>query len=197
MNIALFDFDGTITSNDNFTGYFRRACSRKRKALILWLLLPVVVLYILKILSSTKTRAIISFLAYKGRNEIDLLNLGLQYSSSEIPNNLRQEAIDRISWHKTNNDIIVVVSASLNVYLQHWCNDNGLELICTKLETKNGEITGRYESGDCTGPEKARRVAEKYDLKKYKTIYVYGDTAEDKEMLDLGNVRFYRWKQMD
>ncbi len=197
MNIALFDFDGTITNNDNYTRFLKYSGSKTRKTLIFVPILPIYLLYKFKIISSTKARSIISFFAYKGRNETNLGDIGLLYSRNEIPKFIRKNAIDRINWHKSNHDLIVVVSASLNIYLNHWCNQNGLDIICTILESKNGILTGRYQNGDCTGQEKARRVIEKYDLKKYQTIYVYGDTTEDRKMFDLGNAKYYRWEQVD
>ena len=92
--------------------------------------------------------------------------------------------------------MVVVVSASLDVYLRPWCAGLGLQLICTELEARSGTLTGRYTGGDCTGSEKARRVLARYDLRQYSTIYAYGDTTEDHELLGLASKRYFRWREM-
>jgi phosphoserine phosphatase len=90
---------------------------------------------------------------------------------------------------------VVVVSASLDVYLSEWCKEVGVELICTELEARGGILTGRYRHGDCTGKEKARRVRERYDVRAYEVVYAYGDTKEDEAMLALAQRRFFRWRE--
>ena len=89
---------------------------------------------------------------------------------------------------------MVVVSASLDVYLVEWCESAGVDLICTVLEEVDGTLTGRYQHGDCCGGEKVRRISQRYDLTRYSAVYAYGDTAEDREMLELADQKFYRWK---
>ncbi len=91
---------------------------------------------------------------------------------------------------------VVVVSASLGAYLRPWCDELALELICSELEQRGEQLTGRYADGDCTAQEKARRVRERYELARYPVIYAYGDTAEDQELLALANERFFRGKAL-
>lgn len=69
-------------------------------------------------------------------------------------------------------------------------------MICSELETRNGAYTGNYIGKDCSGEEKIKRIEEKYNLKKYTSIYAYGDTKEDKEMLELADHKYYRWKKI-
>jgi phosphatidylglycerophosphatase C len=77
---------------------------------------------------------------------------------------------------------VVVVSASLDVYLSEWCEQLGLELIATELESEGGLLTGRYRAGDCNGAEKTRRVRARYALEAFPTVYAYGDTHEDEAL---------------
>jgi len=60
-----------------------------------------------------------------------------------------------------------------------------------------GRLTGRYLGGECTGPEKAVRIRRRYDLRQFREIYAYGDSAEDREMLAIANRRYYRWNEAD
>ena len=90
----------------------------------------------------------------------------------------------------------MVVSAALNVYLEPWCKNLGVEVVCTELESVSGTLTGRYRNGDCTGPEKVRRVRERYDPTQFETIFAYGDTYEDVELLNLADRRYFRWREI-
>lgn len=193
MNLALFDFDGTITFGDNFKPFLFFAAPR-RVALGTVLLAPLVAGYRAGWVSGTRMRAACSFVGFRGRREEELHALGLEYSQT-IGRNVRPEALDKIRWHQAQGDTVVVVSASLNFYLSVWCREMGLELICTELEVSNGRLTGRYRGGDCSGLEKARRVRERYELARYPVIYAYGDTSEDAELLALAHRRVFRWRE--
>jgi phosphoserine phosphatase len=84
----------------------------------------------------------------------------------------------------------------LRPYLEDWCRGLELDLVCTELEVRGGVLTGRYRGGDCTGPEKARRVRAGHDLERYASIHAYGDTREDAELLELATRRYFRWREL-
>jgi len=197
MNLALFDFDGTITWKDMFTDFILFAVEHKRILFGRIFLIPVLIAYKLRILSASRTREIAAGFAFRGRRFTDIQSLGRIFTNEVIPQYIRPEAFRKIQWHKSQGDKIVIVSASLDVYLKHWCNNNELELICTELEVKNGLITGKYYYGDCSGKEKAKRILKNYNIEDHKIIYAYGDTTEDNEMLDLANIKYFRWKQLN
>jgi phosphoserine phosphatase len=88
------------------------------------------------------------------------------------------------------------VSASLDAYLAPWCQQHGLDYICTILEHRRGRLTGRYVEGDCAGFEKVRRIRARFDLGQYATLYAYGDSLEDRHMLELADKKFYRGEEI-
>jgi phosphatidylglycerophosphatase C len=194
-NLALFDFDGTITHSDTFTPFIHFSASRLRKVLGITLLLPLILLYELGLLPATKMRAAAAFMAFIGRTAAEVNELGSRYAEG-FAHVLRREALDKIRWHQARGDEVVVVSASLHPYLRAFCDEQGVALICTRLQQSGDKLTGRYESGDCTGSEKARRVRAAYDLRRYPVIYAYGDTPEDDELLALATRRFFRWREL-
>jgi HAD superfamily hydrolase (TIGR01490 family) len=194
MNLALFDFDGTITSTDSWTPFVRIAVPPWRLAAARALLLPVLVGHRLGALSASRGREIGARVAFQGERTAGILERGRNYAATTLPGEVRPEALARIEWHRSQGDHVVVVSASLDVYLAPWCHAHGLDFICTVLEQRAGRFTGRYVQGDCSGGEKARRVREKYDLTRYGTVYAYGDSGEDREMLECANEQYYRWQ---
>ncbi|GAA5034671.1 hypothetical protein GCM10011506_29320 [Marivirga lumbricoides] len=114
------------------------------------------------------------------------------FSLNILPAFLYNEALQRIQYHRDLGDRIIVVSASAEEWLKPWCDINKLELIATKLEKKDGKLTGKMMTPNCKGPEKVKRVKEFLKIEDYSYISAYGDSAGDKEMLQLAHYPFYR-----
>lgn len=195
LNIALFDFDGTITNADMYSKFLHFSATKKRALLAKIILLAFFLLYKAGVIKAPKMRAIASFVAFYGRNIKEVLAAGDKYSVDIVPNFLRDIAIKKLNWHKDNGDKIVIVSASLDVYLKPWCAKNGFSLICSELEVYRGKFTGRYVNGDCSYANKPSLIRANFDLTQYKQIYAYGDTKEDLAMLSLADDAYLNWEQ--
>ena len=197
MNLALFDFDGTITRSDTWTPFLRFSATRRRMLVASVVLSPLIVGYKLGVVPGRKGRPIAARVAFVGKKADVVRELGRAYARDVLPALVRRRALERIDWHKQQGDAVVVVSGSLDVYLRHWCEAMGVDLICTELEERDGMLTGRYVCGDCSRGEKLRRIRARYDLAQYPVIYAYGDTADDREMLEIAHELYYRWKRID
>lgn len=197
MNLALFDFDGTITHNDTWTPFLRFSATRPRIVAATVLLSPLIVGYKAGWISARRSRPVVARIAFAGRRAVGVRALGQRYAREALPGVTRTRALERIDWHKRRGDAVVVVSASLDVYLRPWCSSIGVELICTELEEKHGTLTGRYVRGECSGAAKVARVRERYDLARFPVIYAYGDTDEDREMLEVAHEKYYRWEKLE
>jgi HAD superfamily hydrolase (TIGR01490 family) len=195
-SLALFDFDGTITWSDTWTPFMRLATRPSRLAAGRVLLSPVVAGYRLGVVSASRGRCLAARVAYTGENAAAIRRMGSEYASSVLPGKVRPAALDRIEWHRSRGDHVVVVSGSLDVYLQPWCAVRGLNCICTTLEERGGRLTGRYVGGDCSGAEKVRRVRQRYDLARYDRVFAYGDSGEDRELLEIAHHKSYRWTEI-
>lgn len=196
MNLALFDFDGTITRTDTWTPFMRLAVRPSRMRMAVVLLSPVIVGYRLGMISSSRGRQAAARVGFAGERAAEIRQYGARYASTVLPGTLQPRALERLEWHRAAGDHVVIVSASLDAYIAPWCAERGLEYICTTLEERNGRLTGRYVDGDCAGPEKARRIRERFDLASYQVIYAYGDSGEDREMMSLAHRKFYRWEEI-
>jgi len=196
MNLALFDFDGTITASDTWTPFMRFAIRPARMVLGQVLLLPVVAGYRLGMVSASSGRQIAARVGFQGEEAAAVRQLGVEYATTVLPGTLRPSALERIEWHKSQGDEVVLVSGSLDVYLGPWCEARGMDYICTTLEERDGRLTGRYLEGDCSGAEKVRRILHRYELTRYAVVYAYGDSGEDREMLELAHRKYYRWREI-
>ena len=197
MDLALFDFDGTITDAPSYGEFVRFAVRFRRKLLALPLLAPVIVGYRLGLVSDARARSAITWAAFAGDDVGRIQQLGLCFAHERLGSFVRPHAIERIRWHINRGDRVVVVSASLDVYLESWAKDAGVEVLCSRLEQRGDRLTGRYVGADCCGAEKAARVRQAIPLSAYSDIYAYGDTEEDRELLQLATRRFFRWSEVD
>jgi phosphatidylglycerophosphatase C len=196
MALALFDFDGTITFKDSFAGFIKYAVGQTQFYLGVACLTPVFFGFLLGLIRPWRAKELMSIFFFGGRDVHKLEELASKYSREELPKIVRQIACKRIDWHKQRGDTVVVVSASIDLWLKGWCEAQHVELIATKLEEKDGRISGRLLTKNCNGREKVRRIEERFDLSNFDYIYAYGDRPGDKPMLAIANERYYRWKRI-
>lgn len=192
MDLALFDFDGTITTHETMPAFVRATVSRPRLVAGYLLLWPVILGYKLGFVSGSRVRAAIVRIAYAGQPAAWLQVRGDAFARDYLEHHLRPEAMRRIAWHRARGDAVLIVSGGLDGYLRPWADAHDLEMLCSTLESRDGRLTGRYAGPQCVGTEKARRVAARFDLSGFERIHAYGDTAEDEHLLAMATERFYR-----
>src|SRR5581483_6416849 len=114
MNLALFDFDGTITFKDSFKPFLYFSGTPARLAIGSILFSPLVAAYKLRILSPRQIRpAVISF-GFRGRREAEIRRIGSRFAQEVLPGTIRPKALEQINWHKQQGDVVVVVSSALD-----------------------------------------------------------------------------------
>lgn len=179
MNLAIFDFDGTLSTKDSFEDFIFFTHGFTKTVLGFLFNSPVLILYLLKMISNEQAKQKIFAHFYGGWEEDQFNTLAFQYTQQCLPQILRPKALKRLAWHKKEKHKIVVVSASFENYLSAWCQKEGIDLIATQIEIKDGKLTGQFASANCYGDEKIRRINAVYNLKDFSTIYAYGDSRGD------------------
>ena len=89
MNLALFDFDGTITMGDSWKPFLRLAVSPGRKALAYTALFPVGVGYYARLVSGSTARPVFAYVAFRGVDAAGVQLLGRQYAQHVLPGTVR------------------------------------------------------------------------------------------------------------
>jgi phosphatidylglycerophosphatase C len=196
MALALFDFDGTVTFQDSFASFIKYAVGQRRFYLGLVCLTPVFAGFLLGLIRAWRAKELMSIFFFGGQDARKLEELGSKYSREELPKIVRTIARERIEWHKGRGDTVVVVSASIDLWLKDWCEAQQVDLIATMLEVKDGRISGRFLTKNCNGREKVRRIEERFNLSDFDYIYAYGDRPGDRPMLAMANERYYRWRRI-
>lgn len=196
MELALFDFDHTITDRDSYSGFLRRIATPDALKQARWKIGPWLLAYRATLVSAEALRRRVTRLAFAGRDAGEVGRLAQTYAEEALPAMLRPEMMQRIAWHQAQGHEVAVVSASLDAYLRTWCERHGITgLICNALAAKEGRLTGEYAGGDI-GMRKAALIRQHHDLSRYRRIHAYGDSQEDQPMLALAHARWYRGKRV-
>ncbi|GAA4886564.1 HAD-IB family hydrolase [Ferrimonas pelagia] len=197
MTLALFDFDGTLTHQDTFTAFCRQQIPLTRRLPGLLLLAPLLLAHRYHLFPTHRLRPTVAWLGFAGYRHDLARQRGERFARDYLPSALRQDAMQRLRWHQQRGDRIILVSASLDLYLKPWCQQQGIELLCSELlpqDPHQSRLSGRYRNGDCSNQRKRQRVERLLDLTAHKAIYAYGDTAEDLALLSLASHPHYRGK---
>jgi HAD superfamily hydrolase (TIGR01490 family) len=192
--VAAFDFDGTLTRHDTLLPFLRYFAGTKGFAATMIRLAPVLLVYALGMLRNDKAKESVLRRFFAGRPLAQVDAAGARFAASRLPALLRMTALARFDWHKRQGHTCVLVSASLAHYLEPWARQAGFDhVIASRLETDaRGFITGRLVEGNCYGAEKARRLRALLAPKQPCTLYAYGDSRGDREMLALADHPYFR-----
>ncbi|MDZ7605498.1 MAG: HAD family hydrolase [Cyclobacteriaceae bacterium] len=190
QGLALFDFDGTLTTQDSLLEFIKYSCGSFRYYLVMALFSPVIFYHtvISKDGEQAKQR-LLSFL-FKGLKESELESLGAAFAEKVLPKIERAEMMDVLRDMKKHGYRIVVISASISIWLKPWTDSLGVELISTEFEFKNGTFTGRFATPNCNGTEKVARIKKHLNVMDYSPIYAYGNSKGDLPMLALADFPF-------
>ena len=99
-NLALFDFDGTITKNDSLLKFIRFVVGDVRFTFGVLVLSPILMAYKLKIMPNYEAKQKMLAWFFKGMTEDVFLKKAKDYSLLHIDKILRAEAMEKIAWHQ-------------------------------------------------------------------------------------------------
>lgn len=192
--VALFDFDKTLTFRDTLWPFMQFTHGTIPAYSLVLPKLPLLTGYCVGVATRQKTKETMIGTFYRDMPIELLRQRGKEFALSQLKRHLRPEAVKRLKWHQAQGHRCILVSASLDVYLEPWGKAMGFsDVIASQLEVSHsGSITGHLNGKNCWGPEKTRRLAEVLgDLNAF-TFYVYGDSRGDREMLEIARYPFYR-----
>lgn len=190
--LALFDFDGTITTKDTLLEFIRFYHGDVKFVLGFALLSPVISLHLFKIIPNWKAKQFVLSWFFKGEKLSDFDAKCKTFTEKIIPKLIRPQALIAIQNHQKKNDEIVVISASAENWVAPWCNALGVICIATRLEAKDGKLTGNILKKNCYGEEKVIRLQQLYNTADFEFITAYGDSSGDKQMLALAHEPHYK-----
>lgn len=189
MNLALFDFDGTLTRKDSLEEFIIYAVGKREYYIKLLFFSPIYLLYRLKLLDNSKAKEMLFRFYFSGIKESTLKEIAYKFSSEKLDSLLRDEIYKKFQKHKKDGDRVIIVSASMKCWLKPWSDKEGVELLSTELEFINSHFSGHFKTKNCHGIEKLNRVKEILNLNDYEKIYAYGDSSGDNEILEVADIK--------
>lgn len=185
--VAFFDFDGTLTTGDTLMPFLKFVVGTPTYYAKLALVSPVLAAYFAKLLRNDITKQIVLKQYLAGYHIDELFELGQRFSEEVIPTMLRPAAIERLEWHQRQGHHCVLLSASLNIYLENLISKLGFcGLISSSLLCGPGSlVSGRLKGENCFGDVKVEKVKEWLFNKKPSVTYGYGDSLGDYPFLRL------------
>lgn len=190
--LAMFDFDNTITTKDTFFMFFVYVFGWGRFLAGLVVLSPVLVLFKLKLMAREKAKEKV-FSHFFRNMPLEKYNQLCESFTPKINDIVNQQCLSKIKYHLGEEHKVYIVSASVEGWIIPWARQNGITaVVATRAEVKNGVLTGKFCTKNCYGPEKVNRMKELYPDLAEKTVYAYGDSNGDTEMLAMAKHPFYR-----
>lgn len=183
-NIAVFDFDGTLTTRDSFLAFIRYACGPWRYYIGFAWHAPMLLLMLVGIYSHSKAKQRVFSHFFKGWKYSRFAELAREFSD-EIDKMRNEQTISTLKQHVTNGDTVYIVSASLPEWIGPWSKTLGIKsVLATEIEV-NGEgiVTGQFKTKNCYGPEKVSRLLQVEPRREEYFLYAYGDSLGDKELI--------------
>lgn len=196
-NLWLSDFDGTITTADTLLCFIRHACGAWRFAVGFALFSPLLVLMKMHLYPNYKAKQRLFAWFFKGMGEAQF-NAACERFAAENGHLLRPEAVKLIGGVLQKGEPLCIVSASIDNWVRPFFRNIAPQatprpiIIGTRIEVKDGIVTGRFATSNCYGKEKVRRVRELFPDRDNYIITAFGDSRGDKEMLDYADKKFFK-----
>jgi len=179
--IAVFDLDGTLTQRDTYLpflfGYLWRRPARLMR--VAGLTLVATRFWAGKIGNDElKERFLEAFLKGAKREQIE--SWTKSFVSNVLRNGLRRGALQTLRNHQRAGDIVILMTASLDLYVHHLAEELGFrQVICTAVEWKDERLTGRLASPNRRAEEKVRCLGQIRSDYPQSRIVAYGDHLSD------------------
>lgn len=192
--IAAFDFDGTITYRDTLLSFLLFLFGPFTTYMKLLPELPWILGFLLKKVERQTAKEHVLTRFFKGKNKADLQKRGDTFAHDHLHAHLRPQALQRLHWHKKQGHRCILISASIDLYIEPWAKMMGFDsAICSRLEYDAHNVaTGRLIGANCWGQEKLDRLTALVGPRDNYILYAYGDSRGDKELLESADYPYYR-----
>ncbi len=188
--LAIFDFDGTLTTRDT-TLLFVFYVTGKIKGT--WIFVTNIIqlsLAILEMQDWVSVKEKIFKQAFTNRTALEIEAKGNEFGKKIVPKILNDNVYKEMKQLQRGGYEIVLLSASCRVWLQQWCKDEGIELVCTELIVESDRYTGKISGKNCYGKQKVDALQSVYYLQSTVSIIAYGNHKSDLYYMRLAQQAF-------
>lgn len=189
--VAAFDVDGTLTTHDCVVPFLRTVAGTgpiiRHLALGARRTVPAAIRR-----DRDALKALGAAAAFAGRSVPEVGRHAAEFARTVHATRLRDDTLERLRAHLTAGDVVLLVSASFEVYLRPLGGLLGVDdVLAARLEVgPDRRYTGALAGPNCRGPQKVRRLHEWLDEHHADVggrsgvhITAYGDSTGDRELL--------------
>lgn len=190
--IVAFDFDGTLTVRDSFRGFLRWRAGAWEYWLGMVRLAPSALAYLVH-RNRGRLKAAMVRIYLSGLPREVLEREAAEYAAVAAPLLLRPDALKAWRRHRSDGCRMVIVTASPDLLVWPFARGLGADLLLgTRLKFDAQErVAGPLLGPNCRGVEKVSRLREVFG-EDVTLLAAYGDTAGDREMLELAEDKYMR-----
>ena len=193
VEIVVFDFDGTITTDDTYRLFLRYYAGNLKWAINILLLLPIFIGYGLKLVDRNQAKVFVTRRFFKNAPVSDLQSKATQFAQEVIPTLIRPQAQLCLEEKKADPESLYICSASIAPYLRAWGATQGIKnILATELEIAGDRYTGEIKGWNIWGEGKVRRILAEFAPHPVRIIEAYGDSRGDREMLHAAEASYFR-----
>lgn len=193
VEITVFDFDGTITTDDTFRLFLRYYAGNVKWAINILLLLPIFIGYGLKIVDRNQAKIHVTRRFFKNASVTTLNAKAKAFAAEIIPGLIRPQAQACLDSKKTDLESLYICSASIAPYLRAWGKSQNIHnILATELESDGDRYTGEIKGWNIWGEGKVRRILAEFAPHPVKIVEAYGDSRGDREMLHAAQASYFR-----
>lgn len=190
--IAVFDFDGTLINRDSLPYFLLYTFGWTQFMIRLPLIILLKTASVAGLISTqrAKEKLFISFV--RGMKQTDFTAACHRFAT-RIPAWVYPDALQEIKKHQKEGNELLIISASIPEWIRPWAETIGIpDVEGTEMECKDGRLTGRFSTPNCKGEEKVHRLRTRFPDFAERTLYVYGDSSGDRELLALADYPHYK-----
>lgn len=193
MKLYAFDFDGTITTKDTFIAFIRFVKGDLRTFLGLLLYAPILIMMKLKLYPNWKAKQQLFTYFFKGMNMKEF-KLKCNEFARHNKTLIRPLALIEIQKALKEGEKVIIITASIDMWVRPFFSelDKNIHIVGTKIEEKEGKVTGHFVTRNCYGAEKVNRLKEIMPNRNSYELISYGDSRGDKELLEYADKGYFK-----
>lgn len=191
--VAVFDFDGTLTSQDSLPVFLKYVKGVKGFLYSIVKSLPTLALTVAGLASRQQAKEALLTALFRGIPQSQLQRSGETFASGSLNGIIRDDIYQKFLEHRQKNHLCILISANIDIYLVPWANKANFDaVLCSRMAIDSeGNITGKLQGLNCWGPEKVRRLKDFLQTSREDyTLYAYGDSRGDEALLAYADFPF-------
>ena len=190
--IVFFDLDGTITQRDTYKeilvyGLIKRPWRAPLIALSVYD-------FILHKAGKRTNTHVKQRLLYRifGNIPLDkIASMSQGYAKFVVKYGVKKQALEALQYYSEKGARVVLISASFDFYVNEIAKLLNIEeVISTKAQVENNQLTGFLDGENCHSEQKIVRIKEKINLDDYSEVIAYSDHHSDLPLLNIASTSY-------